>query len=164
VGTARLTVVAQDAATRRPLASGPVTAGVAAGEYRAHLNRTIPAGRPLRICLNQVLNTFSVLGFQARPAPEFSLALLSNRGSLLGALPTAFSRASLWRPSWVGSWTFWVLAIALLATFGMGVAAVASAASSDEENGPDGDQNGDGEWPPSDSDRLPHASPSTAYR
>ena len=67
------------------------------------------------------------------PGEKFSLALLSDGDrSLLGSLPTAFSRASLWRPSWVGAWTFWVLAIALLATFGLAVVAVISAAGDDD--------------------------------
>jgi hypothetical protein len=50
---------------------------------------------------------------------EFSLVLFEpSRHSLLAALPTAFSRAALFRFSWVGPWTFWVLTLALLGTIG----------------------------------------------
>ena len=63
---------------------------------------------------------------------RFSLVLLSDGDrSLLGSLSLAFSRASLWRPSWVGAWTFWVLVIALLVTFGLAVVAVVRAADDD---------------------------------
>ncbi len=63
---------------------------------------------------------------------RFSLVLLSDGSrSLLGSLSLAFSRASLWRLSWVGPWTFWVLAIALLMAFGLVVAAVVRAADDD---------------------------------
>jgi hypothetical protein len=64
---------------------------------------------------------------------EYSLVLLSqSQRSLLAWLPTAFSRASLWRPSWVGAWTFWVLAGGLLATFALAVLAVLKAAEDDD--------------------------------
>ena len=52
--------------------------------------------------------------------------------SLLGSLPTVFSRAALWRPSSVGTWTFWLLAFGTLAAFGLGVIAVVGAAESDD--------------------------------
>jgi hypothetical protein len=152
-------VAVQDAVTREELASGRIGATTPT-EYIAHLNKTVAGGRPLRICLVGNLNTFSVLGGPAastsaemtgrKPGAEFSLALLNDDRSLLGSLSTAFSRASLFRPAWVGSWTFWLLACALLAAFGLGVAAVTSAASADgEEDGLDDDRDRDDVPPPS---------------
>ena len=113
----------------------------------------------MRICLTDDVSTFSLAG-SAVSAPtvsatgvatgqRFSLVLLTDGGSLLGSLSTAFSRASLWHPSWVGSWTFWLLAIALLAAFGVGVSAVVSAAAADDEDRPVSDPDPDGDVPPS---------------
>jgi hypothetical protein len=143
VGAAGLTVEVQGASTRRLLASARIGASTATGELVAALSRPIPAARPLRICLVGDLNTFSVAGSAAQypnvimmgrqPGLEFSLVLLGQRQSLLSALPTAFSRASLFHLSWVGRWTFWVLGIGLLATFGLIVVAVADAADSDDD-------------------------------
>ena len=65
-------------------------------------------------------------------ARRFSLVVLSEGDrSLVGSLSLAFSRTSLWRPSWVGAWTFWVLALALLMSFGLAVVAVVRAADDD---------------------------------
>jgi hypothetical protein len=174
-GPARLTVEVQDAVTRRLWASGDLEASTVENEYTARLARLVPGDRPLRICLTEDLNTFSLEGSAAvhpnvvmtgkATGQEFSLVLLSDNRSLLSSLPTAFSRASLFRPSWVGSWTLWVLAIALLATFGLGVAAVASAVSaSDEEDRPPGDQSREGDSPPSPDGRTGDSSRSAARR
>jgi hypothetical protein len=154
-GTARLTVDVQDASTHTVLASGALVAVPVETEWTARLTRNVPGGRPLRICLTGHVSGFSLAGSAASsptvavtgvPTGErFSLVLLSDSNrSLLGSLSTAFSRASLWRPGWVENWTFWVLAFALLAAFGLGVAAVTSAASADDEEdglGDDPDRN-----------------------
>ena len=47
------------------------------------------------------------------PGMQFAL-VLTHRVTLLGSLSTAFSRAAIFRPDWVGAWTFWLL-LALLA-------------------------------------------------
>jgi hypothetical protein len=160
-GVARLTVTVEDAATHTVLASGPLQAIPLETDWTARLARAVPGGRPLRVCLTEDTSVFSLSG-SAASAPtvsetgiatgqRFSLILLSDGDqSLLGSLSTAFDRASLWRPSWVGSWTFWLLAIALLAAFGVGVSAVVSAASADlpEAGAPD-DGRPDGDAPPS---------------
>ena len=103
----------------------------------------MPVGRRLTVCLTTNLNTFELRGPPAvdpdvvmtgrNPGLEFSLALLNDRRSLLGSLSTAFSRAALFKPSWVGGWTFWVLTAALLATFGLAGFAIATASSDDED-------------------------------
>jgi hypothetical protein len=143
IGPARLEVGVQDARTGTLLTEGELEGTIASHEYTARLTRTVPGGQPLRVCLTGQLNTFSLLGSTAAHPNivmsgnghgnnEFSLVLLSDDHSLLSSLPTAFSRAALFRPGWVGSWTFWLLATALLATFGLGVVAVMSAGRDDE--------------------------------
>jgi hypothetical protein len=153
VGPAAIRVDVQDAATRRPLQSAELRATTRGQRYSAYLARPIAAGSPLRICLTESLNTFALLGSGAidpnvvmtgpRREQEFSLVLLDHGSSMLSWLSTAFSRASLFRPSWVGSWTFWVLTFGLLATFGLGVTATAVAASADDRE--DRDDRGDGD-------------------
>jgi hypothetical protein len=157
-GPATMTITAEDPRAGTTLASGTLRAIAADGEWTARLKPVIAAHRPVRICLRQRTGTFTLSGAAAvrsdvvmsgGPAGrEFSLVLLSqSQRSLLSWLPTAFSRASLWRPSWVGSWTFWMLAAALLATFGVGVLAVLNAAADDD----------DGARPPDPDDPAPDA-------
>lgn len=157
-GASTLTVQVQSADGRNTLTSGSVPA-TSPGEYIARLAHPVAGGMPLRVCVTGDVSTFSLLGSSAQTSnvvmtgPNhsvwFSLVLLSDHSSLLSSLPTAFSRASLWRPSWVGSWVYWLLAAALLATFGFGVVAVASASTDDGEDGQGGDQNGHDGPPPS---------------
>jgi hypothetical protein len=149
---AQLTVEVQDAATHKVLGSAPVAAPAVEAQATARFPHALPAGVPLRICLTQDSGTFALYGSPAQnpgvimtgkllgtqptsgKGEEFSLNLYStDNHSLLDSLGLAFSRAALWRPSWVGPWTFWVLAIALLGTFGLGVAATVAAATDDEE-------------------------------
>lgn len=146
VGTSRVTVEVMDAASGASLATGRIAATTNTGEYRAHLTRSVPAGRQLRVCVTTNLNTFELLGAAAddpkvvitgaKRGLEFSLVLLNDRHSLLGSLSTAFSRAALFKPSWVGSWTFWVLTAGLLAAFGLAGVAVATASADDEDGRP----------------------------
>lgn len=144
---AHLTVTVQNAATHAVLAAGALGGTPGDGERVAHLVQGAPGGRPLEVCVTDQAGEFSLDGSAASPpglvatglppGQKFSLALLSDGDqTLLGSLSTAFSRASLWRPSWVGPWTFWMLLIALLATFGLAVVAVVSAAGDDEAPGP----------------------------
>jgi hypothetical protein len=146
-GPAHLTVTVREATTHAMLATGSLEAPAAEAEQTSRLARAVPGGRPLQVCLTDNVNNFSLVG-SAVSAPSvvstgltsgqrFALVLLSDGShSLLSSLSTAFSRASLWRPSWVGSWTFWALTIMLLASFGAALVAVASAASADDR--PDG--------------------------
>jgi hypothetical protein len=143
-GSSQITATIEDASSHRPLATGTITAG-GASELRKLLNATVPQGRAVRVCLRGRSGQLSLLGSPAVDAgvvihggaadSEFSLVLLRRSGqSLLGSLPLAFGRASLWRPSWVGSWTFWVLAGLLLTTILFGAVAIASAARDDERS------------------------------
>jgi hypothetical protein len=48
--------------------------------------------------------------------PELGVAFLRDEPSSMAALvPEAFERASLFRPAWVGSWTFWALLVLVAA-------------------------------------------------
>ena len=58
-----------------------------------------------------------------RPLPTFTF-LREDSASMLSLLPDAFERASRFRPSWVGPWTYW-LVLALVAA---GVPALLAAA------------------------------------
>jgi hypothetical protein len=144
IGSSQLTATIEDAVSHRPLATGTITAA-RASELRKLLNATVPPGRAVRVCLRGRSGQFSLLGSPAVdsgvvvhggvPNSEFSLVLLRRSGqTLLGSLPLAFGRAALWRPSWVGSWTFWVLAGLLLTTILLGSLAIASAARADERS------------------------------
>ena len=62
-----------------------------------------------------------------------SLVFIGARSqSLFSVLPTAFRRASLFKPSWVGAWTFWLLGAAILGAFALGGLAVSRASRADE--------------------------------
>jgi len=57
-----------------------------------------------------------------------SIVLLRPRSSsLLSSLPTSLRRAALFRPGWVGSWTFWLLVVLVVLSFPLGAAALALA-------------------------------------
>ncbi len=146
IGPSRVRVDLIDASSRRILASGTVRATTHPSEYAASLDRPVAAGRRVRVCLTSQLNSFSLLGAPA-PVPGittrglthgevFSL-VLQDRRSLLSSLSLAFSRASLFKPAWVGSWTFWALAAGLLATLVLGALAIRGAARADEDPGGD---------------------------
>jgi hypothetical protein len=141
-GVAAVQVTAHVAGARRPFATGRLRT-TAGGGHAVTLSRVVSAGTSVRICVTGRLNTFSLYGAPV-PARQvamtgrrhgfaFSLSLVNDHHSLLESLPIAFGRASLFKLSWVGGWTFWVLAVALLATFAVAVVAVASAAGEDSD-------------------------------
>ena len=129
LSTAQVAVTASGVSGTPLLASGRFTA-TSAGEYVVKLSAPVAAHRHFSACIRSIFNAFSVLGTPPNP----SLALL-HRESGLAALDVAFSRASLFRPSWVGGWTFWVLAAGVLGSFGAAVLAVSRAARDDERAG-----------------------------
>jgi hypothetical protein len=141
-GSASLVVTARDAVTHRTLAAGELVAATGSGEHVVRLARAVPGGHRVEICLTGRQGHFALAGSASidprvrmtggEGGAQFALVLLNDRRSLWQWLGTAFSRASLWRLSWVGSWTFWVLAFALLACFGAAVVAVARAAAEDD--------------------------------
>jgi hypothetical protein len=57
-------------------------------------------------------------GASRSPGRAATMVFLRPRSiSLLSALPTVFHRAALFRPDWVGAWTFWLLLLAVVAAF-----------------------------------------------
>jgi hypothetical protein len=59
----------------------------------------------------------------------------SDDRPLLALLPDVFDRASLFRPGWVGAWTYWLLLVALV--IGVPVLLSRALASASEEDGED---------------------------
>lgn len=127
----------------RATASGTTWARNIEEEQRITLNATIAGGTPVRVCVTDEQGHFSIAGSPAvrpgivrtgKPAgQEFSLLLLSGERSLFSALPIAFSRAALFRPAWVGTWTFWALVCGLLATFALALVAIADVIGDEAE-------------------------------
>jgi hypothetical protein len=126
----------------RTLGSGRMGAG-AGSEHLAALDRPIPGGVPVRVCVRSTRGTFTLLGASDEAVvkthdvdSDYQFALVLTRpSSFLGSLGTAFSRASVFRPRWVGTWTFWLLLGALAATFGIAWLAVSQASADDEDAG-----------------------------
>ena len=138
----------EDAATGRVLTSGRVATTFTAYRWSARLRRTVPGGRRLRVCVVARVDEVELTGdpsqhaniaidgsrtTQAPNGLEYALVFISDHGhTFFNSLPLAFSRAKLFRPSWVGSWTFWVFLGALLATFCLGAVAIRAAADADQ--------------------------------
>ena len=57
--------------------------------------------------------------------------LVARPPTLLSDIPTVFERAALFRPGWVGVWTFWLLAAALLGAFPLAALALTRAIDAD---------------------------------
>jgi hypothetical protein len=144
-GDAQVVVSVLDAAANRALAVGQATVPPIAGVHNVPLRPSVPAGSNVRVCVTTAgAVPFALLGSlpihpQIRMSVdgkltflEFSLVLFdASRQSLLAALPTALSRAALFRFSWTGPWTFWVLAITLLGTIGFCAWALVAATRAD---------------------------------
>jgi hypothetical protein len=87
-----------------------------------------PPGTPTRVTVERsdALADYADIGVELNR---------SDNRSLLALIPDAFDRASLFRPGWVGGWTYWLLLVALV--IGVPVLlsrALASASSEDEDD------------------------------
>ncbi len=114
---------------------------------RTRFDATVPAGKRIELCfLNVGPNPVGLLGSgpsgtsgtlttpaQSPPQAISLLFLRPASQSLFSMLPTIFRRAMLFRPTWVGAWTFWLLLVALLGSFGVGALAIARASAADAE-------------------------------
>jgi hypothetical protein len=146
---AAIDLTVRDAATNAPLARGQIAAAyVRPISPTVALDRTIPSGRRITVCLRSrgpgivdlmgaPLSQQALLGDDgtASGAGQAALALLFLREhprSLLSLVPTIFRRASLFRPGWVRPWTYWLLSAALFGAFVLAGVAVTRAARSDE--------------------------------
>ena len=141
--TDHVDIVVRDAGNKTTLAHGPVTVTDAAGPYTARLNQPVTGTRAVQVCIAPISGHYIALGTMSvnpsvtldiHPGLQFAVNLIDDRGSLLGAVPRMLSRAALWHPGWVGAWTFWLLGAGILASFGVGIAAVARAAREDEQS------------------------------
>jgi hypothetical protein len=123
----------------RALAIGRVAGGYRATGYPDLPVTTarfpgVPASRRVRLCVsNRGVRAVALYGGKSqRSRGSHGIALVALRESpepLLLLLPRVFERAALFRPSWVGPWTFWLLlAAVLLAVPGLLVVAVERAA------------------------------------
>jgi hypothetical protein len=127
------------------LTTGRVVLSPTPTSYTTVLGASISSGRAMVVCLSNggstpvsLLGSGSVnrairmtIGGKASPL-QFSLVLLRPPTSSLSLLPIAFSRASLFRPSWVGAWTFWALLAGVLVAVGLAGLAISAAARADE--------------------------------
>jgi hypothetical protein len=122
------------------------------------LHGTVRGGRKITVCVaNGGDADYSLVGSPTidpavamrvngkRSALQFSLALLGSPTDTLSQLHTAFRRASLFRPTWVGVWTYWALLAGLLLAVAACGAAVIAAARSDERTEATGLTSGDGD-------------------
>jgi hypothetical protein len=151
----RLIVLVLDRRGHKVLATGQLPSGYAEVppprgypspvSLRARLSRTLSSNQRVTICLlnagktpvsllgstpNRVSGTLSSEGKSTGSALAL-LFLRPHSQSLFSMLPAIFRRASLFRPGWVGAWTFWLLAAAMLGAFGLGAVAVAKATEAD---------------------------------
>jgi len=113
---------------RLATASIPAT-DVASSTPVFKLSRTVAAGQWIVVCLHAIgPQTTQVLGSSG----QFTLLFLRpHPESLLSAIPSIFDRAALFRPTWVGAWTFWALLALLGVAFVACGVAVAKAVGSD---------------------------------
>jgi hypothetical protein len=141
---AAFALTVRDSGTGKLLAAGHLPSGYTTEVAPAvKLDATVPAGRQVEVCLHDEGPTRAApLGGPGNVVEsvegglnpyDVSLIFLRPQArSLLALMPTVFDRAALFHPRWVGAWTFWVLAIALLVALVLGGVAVARAASTDE--------------------------------
>lgn len=123
------------AALRVPVAAAPSTM------TRVGLDQTIRAGQVVSFCFeNAGPSTLTLAGAPAEPGSgnieagghTYGLAaatvlLKPHASSVLSLLPTIFARAALFRPTWMGAWTYWLLLGLLAAAFPLAGWAVALA-------------------------------------
>jgi hypothetical protein len=180
LGPASIRIDVQAHGTHRILGSAVKLANVE-NEFILPLNRRIAGRQKVDVCVRGLLGTFQLLGNSSlspsmsllnQSNAAFSLLLVNQHQTLLGALPDAFSRAALFKLSWLGSWTFWVLAALLLAAVGGAGYALVAADEDDDppraDNGPPGDgenhdpSGSDGEQPTGAEDGRLHSSGATS--
>jgi hypothetical protein len=153
-GVAWAEVSVRNATSGQAIAHGWTLLSSIPGAYDAPLDTSISPDSTFVVCVvgqgpaslalggSAPVDSAIVMRLNGKTTPtEFSLVLLDrSRHSLLAALPTAFARAALFRFSWTGPWTFWLLVVAFLgtiATCGWAVAAAARADSQVESTPPE---------------------------
>jgi hypothetical protein len=115
-------------------------------QFTAKLRSTVAGDQRVTVCVSDRGGELKLRGSTSgysgvsiagsQPLRAFAMvALEPEQHSLLGSLGLAFSRASLFRPSWVRPWTFWILLILLLGTLPLAAVAIASAMRSESNDG-----------------------------
>ena len=122
--------------TGATIASGRIPAGY--GQFfdpTFNLDVPVRASQRVYVCLRSAGPApVRLLGANRRLAFLF---LRRHPESLLSLVPTVFKRAALFRPGWVGAWTFWLLLAGMLAAFVLAGTAVVRAAASDARDATD---------------------------
>jgi len=114
------------------------------GPFTAELKRSVAGARMVTVCVSDPGGELKLQGstpgysgvsiVDSASQKAFSMVLLEpERHSFISSLGLAFSRASLFRPSWVGTWTFWALLIGLLSTIPLLAVAISAAIASEAE-------------------------------
>jgi hypothetical protein len=142
-GTPHVSVADESPGSDAVLSSGPVGRSLpgAYGSFTAPLSNPVAGGRTVRVCVSDpggmlrlrgAAKGYSGVAIAGSRRTAFSMVLLEpQQHSLIGSLGIAFSRAALFRPSWVGPWTFWALLVLLLGTVGLGAVAISAAIRSE---------------------------------
>ncbi len=127
-GQGSLAVTVRTPSSHRALATGLVSSDPTGGPFSTNLSHTVPAGSSIAICFSNPSAVPSELLGSGAPGPAQqlivggkptglspSLVMLQRPPrSYLSMVSTVFTRAALFRPGWVGVWTYWALATALL--------------------------------------------------
>lgn len=115
-----LRVTVRDPRSGRTLASARVEAAAAGRSTAGPAFGGQPAGRAIDVCVqNEGLKRIALVGSPGAEARgpqgvkktgEVALVFIRSPRSLLDRIPDAFDHAALFKPDWVGPWTFWLLA------------------------------------------------------
>ncbi|MDX6675779.1 MAG: hypothetical protein QOH11_3197 [Solirubrobacteraceae bacterium] len=147
--TPPIVVFVRRSRTAQTLADGTAEGGPA-GVRTVHLRGSVAGSRKVVACFLNAGASAAVLlpppGTPTRVTVERSAGLAdyadvalelnrSDNRSVLALLPDAFDRASLFRPGWVGAWTYWLLLVALV--IGVPVLLSRALASASDEDEPD---------------------------
>jgi hypothetical protein len=134
-----VTVVPLGAGDPAPSASGRLVLVGSKGPAEVRLDRTVRQEQRFGLCVrNRGGGVLAVHGSDravdvagaatgdgARPYHDLSLGFFrASPRSVLSEVPAMFERAALFRPGFVGAWTFWLLLVAVVA----GVPALLAAA------------------------------------
>lgn len=128
---ARLVAVVREGRADTRQTSGQTSISGATKSPAIRFRSSVSSGVPVTICLiNRGPVAVRLAGTETNPSlPEavldgrrsgatLSVVFLSAKPrALISSLATAFRRAALFRPTWVGSWTFWLLLGLLVASF-----------------------------------------------
>jgi hypothetical protein len=134
--------------TAQTLADGTAEAGPA-GARTVRLRGSVAGSRKVVACFLDAGGEPAILaprpGTRTRVTVERSSELAdyadvalelirSDDRSLLATLPDAFDHAALFRPGWVGAWTYWLLLAALAAGVPLLLTRALSSASDEDES------------------------------